>query len=242
MASSRLILWVFLVTQCIVLTFCEEDSEFTISDESESCDGSCKAPGRAETEAKAAKESQSRPKKSKEQRQQEMQQDVMQYQNYLQYMEEEGGEEEPLSIQDFLEYMQFMRNGHESGLSPEEVQQKWAKQQHDKAMQSPEVQEALKENLPDFSETFDDLAYRGIAEIPADSMPPKALGCGVVEVPSGKFFMGSENDENYQEDGESPYRKVKISKAFWMDVCEVTNGQFLQFWNETKMKGNSNGI
>ena len=233
MAPSRLMLWILLIAQCIIFTFSEEDSDFTISDES--CDGGCKAPGRAETEAKQT--GSAPPKKSKEQRQAEMQQDVMQYQNYLQYMEEDDSGEDPLSIQDFLEYMQFMRNGHESGLSPEETQQKWAKQQHEKAMQSPEVQEALKENLPDFSETFDDLAYQQISEIPEDSLPPKAMGCGVVEVPSGKFYMGSENDENYAEDGESPYRKVKISKSFWMDVCEVTNAQYLDFWSNHKMKG-----
>lgn len=48
--------------------------------------------------------------------------------------------------------------------------------------------------------------------------------------------MGSTDDENYQEDGESPTRKVRIKKGFWMDACEVTNGQFLDFWDKKRME------
>merc|ERR1711879_753057 len=93
-APCRLLLWMSLITQLIFLTLCDDDTGFAIEDES--CDGSCKAPGRAETEAK---QSQSAPKKkSAEQRQQEVQQDVMQYQNYLKYMEEEGNTDGRLSL------------------------------------------------------------------------------------------------------------------------------------------------
>lgn len=51
--------------------------------------------------------------------------------------------------------------------------------------------------------------------------------------------MGSEDDENYAEDGEIPIRKIKISKDFYMDACEVTNAQFLEFWAhpQTSMQG-----
>ena len=40
-------------------------------------------------------------------------------------------------------------------------------------------------------------------------------------------WMGSEDEENYVEDGESPVRKVRVD-GFWMDKCEVTNGQYLE--------------
>eukprot|EP01084_Bolivina_argentea_P018353 34169_1 len=83
---------------------------------------------------------------------------------------------------------------------------------------------------------YEDTAYIGIDQI-STSIPPKTNGCGIVKIPSGKFFMGSEKDDNYAEDGEAPYRKIKISKSFYMDACEVTNGQFLKFWNATNFRG-----
>ena len=106
-----------------------------------------------------------------------------------------------------------------------------------KAMQSPEVQEELKNNLPDLTSKYEDMAYAKLSDIPSDKLPSKAMGCGVVKIPKGSFYMGSEHDENYEEDGEAPYRKVKISKKFYMDACEVTNAQFLEFWDAKKMKG-----
>merc|ERR1719150_2291951 len=133
--------------------------------------------------------------------------------------------------------MNYMKQGQAAGLSPEEIQKKYAEEMQKKAMQSPEVQEELKNNLPDFSTKFEDQAYFGVKDIPSDKIPEKAWGCGAVKIPSGVFYMGSEHDENYEEDGEAPYRKIKISKPFWMDACEVTNLQFLEFWNVTKMKG-----
>ena len=57
------------------------------------------------------------------------------------------------------------------------------------------------------------------------------IGCGESLIYNGTFIMGSNDDENYSEDGESPVRKVKISKNFWIDSCEVTNGQFLLYWS-----------
>merc|ERR1719361_2363552 len=121
-----------IVLQCIFLNLSqddnEDDSDFAILDELEnleSCDGGCKAPGRSDTkEPKKTKmpiPKQQR-KKSPQEQQQEIQQVMAQYQHYLKYMEEEGKGEEPLSPQEFMEYMNYMKAGQEAGLSPEEIQ------------------------------------------------------------------------------------------------------------------------
>ena len=246
----RPLLWLLLllvILQCVFITLGqdeEDDSDFAILDEleeMESCDGSCKAPGRdkvkKEKKPKQRNQQQPPPKMTAQQKQQEIQQMMAQYQHYLQYMEENGKGEEPLSPQEFMDYMNYMKEGQAAGLTPEEIQEKYAKDQQQKAMQSPEVQQELKDNLPDFSTKYSDAAYLSLKEVPKDALPPKADGCGIVKIPKGTFYMGSEQDENYEEDGEAPYRKIKISKPFYMDACEVTNGQFLQFWNATKMKG-----
>lgn len=240
----RPIFWLFLclvILQCILIAFGqdgdEDDHDFAILDELEDrgCDGSCKAPGRDKVPEKKPKKPK---KKSPQEQQQEIQMMMAQYQHYLQYMEEQGGDEEPLSPQEFMEYMNYMKAGQEAGLSPEEIQQKYAQEMHQKAMQTPEMQQELKDNLPDLNAKYKDKAYSSINDIPADIRDTeKTFGCGVVKIPAGKFYMGSEQDENYEEDGEAPYRKVKISKPFYMDACEVTNAQFLQFWDEKKMKG-----
>jgi len=81
-------------------------------------------------------------------------------------------------------------------------------------------------------EKYKDVAYQSIEEIPNDKRPEHIFGCGVVYIPEGNFWMGSEDEEKYDEDGEAPIRRVKISKGFWMDSCEVTNGAFLAFWNK----------
>lgn len=84
--------------------------------------------------------------------------------------------------------------------------------------------------------TYEDVSYQSIEEIPKDKRPKHMFGCGVVYIPPGSFWMGSEDEERYDEDGESPIRRVKISKGFWMDSCEVTNGAFLEFWNKSNYK------
>eukprot|EP00485_Elphidium_margaritaceum_P012696 CAMPEP_0202708028 /NCGR_PEP_ID=MMETSP1385-20130828/20285_1 /ASSEMBLY_ACC=CAM_ASM_000861 /TAXON_ID=933848 /ORGANISM="Elphidium margaritaceum" /LENGTH=498 /DNA_ID=CAMNT_0049366897 /DNA_START=37 /DNA_END=1533 /DNA_ORIENTATION=- len=219
----------------------ENDSDFAILDELEEtqCQGGCRAPGRGQTEqaqAQAQKQAQT-PPQAEDKPDDATKELMLQYQHYLQYMKEKGNGEPPISYQEFIEYMQIMQQGQAEGLSYEETQQRYAQQQQQKAMQTPEGQEELKNNFPDLKEKYPDKAYAHIADIASDKLPPKAFGCGVVEIPKGKFFMGSEDDENYAEDGESPYRKIKISHSFYMDACEVTNGQFLRFWEERKLKG-----
>jgi formylglycine-generating enzyme len=54
----------------------------------------------------------------------------------------------------------------------------------------------------------------------------------MVEVPGGRFQMGSEDAFAYPEDGEGPTREVELS-TFWIDACAVTNEQFAAFAAET---------
>jgi len=54
----------------------------------------------------------------------------------------------------------------------------------------------------------------------------------MVEVPAGRFWMGSEDAFAYTEDGESPLREVEVS-AFWIDTCAVTNARFSAFVDAT---------
>lgn len=53
---------------------------------------------------------------------------------------------------------------------------------------------------------------------------------GMVAIPGGTFFMGSDEKDAYKN--ESPIIKVKVN-PFLMDINEVTNAEFLIFVNET---------
>ena len=54
---------------------------------------------------------------------------------------------------------------------------------------------------------------------------------GMMPIPLGTFWMGSEDRLAYPEDGEGPLREVEIS-AFLIDACAVTNAQFGAFVDE----------
>ena len=56
---------------------------------------------------------------------------------------------------------------------------------------------------------------------------------GMVAIPGGTFYMGSEEKDAYKN--ESPKHKVKVN-PFLMDINEVTNAEFLTFVNETGYK------
>ncbi|EOZ98526.1 Sulfatase modifying factor 1 precursor (C-alpha-formyglycine- generating enzyme 1) [Indibacter alkaliphilus LW1] len=53
---------------------------------------------------------------------------------------------------------------------------------------------------------------------------------GMVFIPEGEFFMGTNDPESYPVERPAVKRKVK---AFWMDETEVTNAQFAEFVAET---------
>eukprot|EP01006_Ploeotia_vitrea_P006107 TRINITY_DN12286_c0_g1_i1.p1 TRINITY_DN12286_c0_g1~~TRINITY_DN12286_c0_g1_i1.p1 ORF type:complete len:427 (-),score=46.51 TRINITY_DN12286_c0_g1_i1:485-1765(-) len=59
--------------------------------------------------------------------------------------------------------------------------------------------------------------------------------CGRVWIPPGVFKMGAEDKWIYPEDEEAPIRTTEIPPpGFWIDKCEVTNGQFRKFVKERK--------
>ena len=58
--------------------------------------------------------------------------------------------------------------------------------------------------------------------------PPDSSTEGMVWIPGGAFWMGSEDGQT----DEKPVHKV-MSKGFWMDKTEVTNEQFGRFVKET---------
>jgi len=62
------------------------------------------------------------------------------------------------------------------------------------------------------------------------SMPPGPAPEGMVWVPGGEFWMGSESG---QDGDEKPVHKVYVD-GFWMDRTEVTNAQFAKFVEATK--------
>lgn len=54
----------------------------------------------------------------------------------------------------------------------------------------------------------------------------------LVFVPSGEFVMGSDAPV-LPQDGEGPARRVRLSRALWMDAYEVSNEQFARFVEAT---------
>ncbi len=73
-----------------------------------------------------------------------------------------------------------------------------------------------------------------------------SLGSGVsmtlVEIPAGRFTMGSPASEPERESDEGPRREVTISKAFWLGQTEVTQAQWAAVMgtNPSEFKGNPN--
>lgn len=59
---------------------------------------------------------------------------------------------------------------------------------------------------------------------------PKVVPQGMVWVPGGEFFMGS--DSRFAQNNEKPAHKVYIA-GFWIDKTDVTNAQFAEFVKAT---------
>lgn len=55
---------------------------------------------------------------------------------------------------------------------------------------------------------------------------------GMVPVPAGRFWMGSDDAHAYPDDGEGPPREVELD-AYWIDACAVTNDEFATFVADT---------
>jgi formylglycine-generating enzyme required for sulfatase activity len=55
----------------------------------------------------------------------------------------------------------------------------------------------------------------------------KKVQMKLVKIPAGEFMMGADKDVDADAyDGEKPRHKVKITKAFWLGVLEVTQAQY----------------
>lgn len=62
--------------------------------------------------------------------------------------------------------------------------------------------------------------------LPPDTLPPE----GMIWIPGGEFYMGTNEMESYAVERPTVKRKVK---GFWMDKTEVTNEQFAAFVEAT---------
>ena len=58
---------------------------------------------------------------------------------------------------------------------------------------------------------------------------------GMVLVPAGSFWMGSDDAYAYPDDGEGPPRELELA-AYWVDSCTVTNAAFGAFVGETGVR------
>ena len=56
-----------------------------------------------------------------------------------------------------------------------------------------------------------------------------SLGMKLVLIPAGVFWMGSSPSDDYLIDDELPQHRVRITRPFYLGMCEVTVGQFRQF-------------
>jgi len=66
-------------------------------------------------------------------------------------------------------------------------------------------------------------------ELPKDAgqEPIKnSIGMTLKLIPAGEFFMGSPNDAMEAEKDEKPSHRVRLSKAFYLGIHEVTQGQY----------------
>jgi formylglycine-generating enzyme required for sulfatase activity len=66
----------------------------------------------------------------------------------------------------------------------------------------------------------------------------------LVQIPAGKFMMGSPGNEKDRRDNEGPQHEVAISKAFYMGVTEVTQEQYeaVMGKNPSDFKGAKNPV
>jgi sulfatase modifying factor 1 len=73
-------------------------------------------------------------------------------------------------------------------------------------------------------------------ELPTGKEFTNSVGMKLVRIELGEFVMGCgerppENEEEWRtrDWDESPAHPVKITRSFFMSVCEVTNAQYEQF-------------
>lgn len=77
----------------------------------------------------------------------------------------------------------------------------------------------------------DDESPRSLSAIPCTSEP--GMGPEMVLVESGRFVMGSPEDEEGRRDNEGPQKEITIVQPFAIARCETTVGEFRRFVEET---------
>ncbi len=82
-----------------------------------------------------------------------------------------------------------------------------------------------------------------------DSASPQAgetavnsIGMELIWIPRGDYLMGSPNNEPGRDADEGPQHKVRLSKGFYIGVCEVTQEQFRRVmgYNDSNFRGDKN--
>ena len=53
-----------------------------------------------------------------------------------------------------------------------------------------------------------------------------SIGMKLVEIPAGEFLMGSPESEEYRDDDDEQQHRVRLSKSFYLQTTEVTQGQW----------------
>ncbi len=76
--------------------------------------------------------------------------------------------------------------------------------------------------------------------VPEDLPPPPPKPGDMVLIPAGEFMMGSDDVPKNAPGFETPAHKVTIDKPYYIDVYEVTNGQWIKFLTESRTKVESN--
>lgn len=66
----------------------------------------------------------------------------------------------------------------------------------------------------------------------ASATPPGSHPRELVELPGGRFLMGTDSDEGFPADGEGPVREVRLD-AFAIDALAVSNDDFARFVEAT---------
>jgi formylglycine-generating enzyme required for sulfatase activity len=81
-------------------------------------------------------------------------------------------------------------------------------------------------------------AVKAAAEVLARAPITNTIGMTLKEIPAGTFMMGSPEDETGRYDDEHQH-KVTITKAFYMQTTEVTQGQWMAVMGSEPWKGKS---
>ena len=61
---------------------------------------------------------------------------------------------------------------------------------------------------------------------PEPTEPVRTQKTGMVQIPAGSFTMGCSSGDSECQDDEKPAKKVTLTKGFYMDATEVTQGEY----------------